>query len=606
MSQNRRRLLALGLDAFDPAVAARLKAEGRLPALERLESQARRFSLEPGEERYNGLAWEQFSSGLRTERSKRWSAVHVDPREYQVDQPTTRLEPFTEALDVRTVVADAPYFDLRRSAAGGFVSWGAHDPGVEQASRPTSLLQELTERFGPYPASEHIYGHVWPDAEQTRRMGEALVAAAEQRARITTWLLRERLPGWDLAIAVIAEYHSATEALWHGWDEEHPLHRLASAAPARAGLTAVYEALDRMLGALLDAFPDVPLLAFTPHGMGRNLADVPGMILLPELLYRHATGKRGFSPDPAWALDGTGSPEIAAAGNWSEAVLPRVRVEPAGGGPQPWWRFWQPATPPLPAPESYALHWMPVTRYRPAWPGMRCFAVPSYYDARVRVNLEGRESRGIVPLGRYREALDEVAALLESCTDSLTGRPLDMRLTPRLDGDPLERDPSDADLVIRFHKDYYAFDHPTLGRIGPAVPPARRAPAGWASVTSCGRASPTAGTWASLRRRRCRRRGRCWAARRRAVGRRAHLSGRAGRCFLSMRQRNVLPQAATRSSAPCPTARGLPRSTGRSPRSASGSSPRWRLESPPSWRGVVPKVTRSSGPSWRGKPTERP
>ncbi|MBI1357730.1 MAG: hypothetical protein GC160_25610 [Acidobacteria bacterium] len=471
MNRNRPRLLVLGLDAFDPAVASRLKAEGRLPALERLESRSRRFSLDPGPDRYTGLAWDHFSSGLRPEESRRWSAVSFEPAEYQISQPTTRSQPFTERLDTRTVVFDVPYFDLREAAAGGMVSWGAHDPGVEPASRPTGLADEILEKFGPYPASDYVYGHVWPDAEATRAMAAAMVAAVERRAEITSWLLTQRLPGWDLAMAVVGEYHSATEAFWHGWEESHPLHGLPSAEPARQGLVAVYEALDRMLGRLLDELGDTPLLAFTPHGMGRNLADVPAMLLLPELLYRNSTGKQGFTPDPRWPLDGSGGPGVAEAGNWSEAVLPRLHIE---GSVQaaPWWRFWAQPEAPLAQPSDYGLHWMPATRYREAWPAMKAFALPSYYDARVRVNLEGREGRGIVPHGRYREALDEVAALLESCRDPRSGEPLEIDIERRLQGDPMDRDSTDADLVVRFRKDYYAFDHPSLGRIGPA--PCRR------------------------------------------------------------------------------------------------------------------------------------
>ena len=34
------------------------------------------------------------------------------------------------------------------------------------------------------------------------------------------------------------------------------------------------------------------------------------------------------------------------------------------------------------------LEWMPATRYRALWPTMRAFALPSFYDGRVRLNLQ--------------------------------------------------------------------------------------------------------------------------------------------------------------------------------------------------------------------------
>jgi hypothetical protein len=225
---------------------------------------------------------------------------------------------------------------------------------------------------------------------------------------------------------------------------------------------AVYEAADRMLGRLMADHPGARLLVFAAHGMGRNLGDVPAMLLVPELVYRHFTGRTGFTPDPAWASDGTGSPDLASVPHWSTAINERLVVEPAA---RRWWQR---------APEAVAsrLDWMPAARYRPAWPGMRAYAEPAYYDARLRVNLKGREARGLVPVRRYRETLDELEALLRACTDPRTSRPIEIEIDRRDDGDPRARADTDADLIVRFLEDYYAFQHPSLGTIGPA--PCRR------------------------------------------------------------------------------------------------------------------------------------
>lgn len=458
-----RRLLVLGLDGFDPVIAARLREQGRLPNLARLEATANRFRLEHGIEKYTGLAWEQFSSGLTPEAASRWSEVSIDPATYVAHQHMTQLPPFTIGLPGTRVVFDVPYFNLRADGdAQGMVCWGSHDPGVEAVSSPPTLREEIAERFGGYPADEVVYGHVWPNAERTRKMGRLLVEALNRRSAVSRWVLSERLPTWDLALTVIGEYHSAVEALWHGWDEKHPLHEFPSAAPAREGLIAVYEAADRMLGEMLDAFPRARVLAFAAHGMGRNYGDVPAMLLVPELLYRHFTGRQGFSPDPAWAADGTGSPDLANAEHWAATIIERLSVKRAR---TPWGRrrLRRAPTP---------LDWMPAARYGPAWSGMRAYAIPAYYDARVRVNLKGREGRGLVPVRRYGRTLDEVEALFRACTDPRTGRPLAIEIARKEEGDPRARHATDADLIVRFLDDYYAFEHPQLGVIGPA--PCRR------------------------------------------------------------------------------------------------------------------------------------
>ena len=326
----RSRLLVIGLDGFDYDVAASLRAKGGLPNLTRLEKASCRFRLSPGIEKYTGLAWEQFSSGLTPSESSRWSATNIDTERYVPEQPRTRLTPFVEKLDVRSVVFDVPYFDFRlTTGARGMAAWGSHDPGVARHSAPSELSEEIIRHFGDYPATNFIYGHVWHNPEEAAQMSRAMIKAVELRSDITGWLFRERLPDWDLAVTVIAEYHSATEALWHGWEESHPVHRCASSKAARAGFVGVYEAADKMLGRMLDEFSDAAVLAFNPSGMGRNLSDVSAMLLLPELVYRYCTGKVGFTPDPSWSLDGTGSADLVPTENWSTTVNKRLRVKPA-------------------------------------------------------------------------------------------------------------------------------------------------------------------------------------------------------------------------------------------------------------------------------------
>jgi predicted AlkP superfamily phosphohydrolase/phosphomutase len=109
---------------------------------------------------------------------------------------------------------------------------------------------------------------------------------------------------------------------------------------------------------------------------------------------------------------------------------------------------------------------MPAARYRQAWPAMPAFALPSYYDGQVRINLQGREANGVVPLPEYRAACESVAALLDECRDALGGG----RVVERIDAcdrHPLEIGPTQADLTIGWRNAPLGLVHPRLGRIGP-------------------------------------------------------------------------------------------------------------------------------------------
>lgn len=248
---------------------------------------------------------------------------------------------------------------------------------------------------------------------------------------------------------------------------------LGGALSAMSGAPSVMTSGPRQVAALEACLQRKPEVVFA-HRLGAmapllrtRLPHAP----VPELLYRHFTGLAGFEPDPSWAADGTGSSSLVEVDNWSRPILERMEVTPAL--PRRSWRSgFRRRWPPRPHQRSSSLDWMPAARYRAAWPGMDAYAIPAYYDARVRVNLRGRESFGTVSTRRYQRVLDEVEQLVRECRDAATDEPLSVEFERAESDDPLQRASTDSDMVLRFHKDHYGFRHPRLGMIGPA--PCRR------------------------------------------------------------------------------------------------------------------------------------
>jgi len=447
-----RPLLVLGLDGYEPSVAEHLLAEGKMPNLRALVADSMRCRLDHGEAKRTGLAWEHFSLGREPSAYGRHAAVHFDPATYQVTQQGTSTTPFVADLDKRVLVFDVPYFDLSAAPnCTGLVSWGAHDAGIEPQCAPSSLAGEIAKKFGAYPATPYIYGFVWPNADHTRAMTDALVEAVDRRSAIGHWLCTERLPDWDMAVLVVSEFHSAIEALWHGYDPAHPLHHLPSADPARAGIVGVYEAFDRMLGLYRRSMPQADLAVFSMHGMGANDSDVQTMALLPELMYRASFGAGLFERHPDWCVAPETIPMLRAGERWSGAVKSCLR-HPGGGAE---------------SGEKSSLDWMPATAYRRYWPAMQAFALPSYYDGRIRLNLVGRERGGRVALPDYHAKLDEICALLAGCRDPRTDAPVIRTIARPVAADPLRAGPTEADLVVIWRGAPTAFRHERFGLIGP-------------------------------------------------------------------------------------------------------------------------------------------
>src|ERR1044072_6027190 len=188
-----RRVIAVGLDGYEESLGRRLIEAGEVPSLARLRERSARYLLDHGPAQRSGLAWEHVSTGLSPDASGRYAALHFEPKTYAVWQEGTRLGPFAARLKSRTVVFDAPYFDLAKAPeVRGVVGWGAHDPGITLAARPDTLLQECEARFGQYPAEGWIYSVVWASPDRAREMGEALTRAVSVRAQAARWLLGER------------------------------------------------------------------------------------------------------------------------------------------------------------------------------------------------------------------------------------------------------------------------------------------------------------------------------------------------------------------------------------------------------------------------------
>jgi len=467
-------MLVIGLDGYENTLGDKLMATGRMPALKKLRDQSARFLLDHGPAKRTGLAWEHFSSGLSPADAERWSAVYFDPETYQVEQKGAAFVPFPAKMTAKTVVFDTPYFDLSKASdVRGITAWGAHDAGTNRASSPPDLLEEATRDFGPYPATDWIYGFAWPSPERCSEMGNALVRAVDQRSQMTKWLLSERMTDWDLGIVVVSELHSATEGLWHGVYESHPLNNHPSSAAAGKGLVDVYMAVDRLIGELSTAFEGRDLVVFSMHGMGTNQSDVPSMLLLPELLYRLQFGKPFFREPEAWSNVPDGVPTSTREDQWcietpdTRGVLDRIGGYTERKIPETLRHLFHTDAWTTSRRKKSSLAWMPAARYQPFWQKMRAFALPSYYDGSLRINLSGRERHGLVQSGSYESVCQEIVDILGECRDPFTGDPVVEHIEYYGRDAPLALHPSQGDLIIVWKGTPLALEHPEVGRIGP-------------------------------------------------------------------------------------------------------------------------------------------
>jgi predicted AlkP superfamily phosphohydrolase/phosphomutase len=295
-----------------------------------------------------------------------------------------------------------------------------------------------------------------------------------RRADICEHLIRKER--WDLFLTAFGETHAAGHYIWHQSQPDHPLHRIFEPSDGDP-LLRTYQEIDRAIARIEASLPpDAYLVVFAAEGMEANCMDLPSTVFLPELLYRHSLpGSLGLG------VSGNGLGEIALPSrSWVPAVwgtqagLSRLRRALRRRLPSALSykldRLWGRSAEDVLRPnQAGALGYQPTMWYRHLWPRMKAFALPSFSEGYVRINVKGREASGIVDAGDYDRLCDEVSAEIASLTDAHTGKPI-VREVRRTRRSALDDTPGlpDADLVVRWMPlPTDTVDTRSWGRIGP-------------------------------------------------------------------------------------------------------------------------------------------
>jgi predicted AlkP superfamily phosphohydrolase/phosphomutase len=473
---------AIGLDSAEWKVIEALLERGALPNMARLARRGITAPLENDSLYRTSLVWEAFLTGSVDPTRRFRGAIEFDPETYVSYRIGARpLRAFFDQLDgIRTVAFDVPYLSLAGRDQDVCVnSWGGHIRTYPRASNPSGLLREIDARFGPHPAWAIEHVHNWRRPEKLAEVAQALADGARLRGEIASWLVSNH-PDWDLLLTVLTESHSAAEWYGHSLAVGPPLTGIPTAAAARGHLHDIYRALDEGVGQIVDALPEnASVVVFSLHGADARNVDVPSTVLLPELLHRL---DRGCSllrdPDQArWRRDGFPPILLEPDEEWYD-YMRRRRVGSTRVRLDRWrWRLRPSRNGDVPeetarTPDEIGtprdpLDYQVVSWYRRAWPRMRAFALPTFADGRVRINLAGRESAGIVAGRDYERACDDVERALRACRDPRTGRGVIASIERPCVSDPYRADGLDADLVIEWVDGIDALEHPEEGTIGP-------------------------------------------------------------------------------------------------------------------------------------------
>ncbi len=401
MMRTRERVLAVAIDSADARFVRRLLDDGRLPSLRALlvgGVWGGVRSPTPG-----GAVWPTFVTGASP-------AVHGCNGEWGW-QPTTMtvarascgaLTPFWKGIarQGRSVtLLDVPFAPALGIHGCNEVSdWGPHPQVGTDVRVSAPGLRRLVQESGVHPlALGDAYTEGPHDRAGVRRVLSRCLTGARQRGDLSLRLRAETAP--DVLLVVFSEPHHAGHFLWHTVDGTHPAHANGSGSATHGGLADLFVEIDRQIGRLAEAAgPQARILVFSLHGMQAAV----GIPVLGPLLQ-------------AAGLAATRGP---AAQTWPERVRLGGRAL-RGGLPLRLKRAYHRL-----APRGVRSRLAGPPQTLPAYDWARTAAVslPTYQNGLIRLNVAGREARGIVHPEQYDATCDRVSRMLREVT-AATGAP---------------------------------------------------------------------------------------------------------------------------------------------------------------------------------------
>ncbi len=264
------RTLVVGFDGATLEMCDRWRAYGRMPVLDGLMadgSWARMRSVFPFN---SAVAWTTLVTGLSPGTHGIFDFVLPREGAYSLrvatgdDRRVPAVWTHASAGGARVGVVNIP-MTFPSEPVNGFMISGMDAPGLgERAVHPPELLDRIRRIQPDYRIMSKAYIRAehgeWDSAERE------LIGAMEARARLVAKLARPR--DLDLLMVNLEATDGSHHFFWQHFDPTHPRHDRELARRYGDTIGRVYEATDRELGRLIDAYAPDTVFVVSDHGGG--------------------------------------------------------------------------------------------------------------------------------------------------------------------------------------------------------------------------------------------------------------------------------------------------------------------------------------------------
>jgi len=401
------RVLAIAIDAAESTLIRRLIEQDKMPALKSLLSEGRWLGVKAPAHVGSGSVWPTFMTGGEP-------SVHGVYGEWCWQPDTMSLSrhqggglvPFWKRLvdeGVTVGVFDLPFMPMLGLRNGFEISeWGPHELFEGQVGVAPEGVRKLVSESPAHALSFCRLDSEGPhDLENLTKLASACLAGIKIRGALAKRLIKETQP--QFALITFTEIHHASHYLWHTEEPEdevyatEPFRNLPTIKPS---LRDIYREVDHQIGELIESCgKETRVLVFSLHGM-QPTHGIPALLepILCELGFAKLADWRGQS----WIGRAT-------------RLLAAVKRRAPGGLKKLYYKT-------LPATTTRALA-RPTMLPSYDWSQTRAFSLPTDQYGWIRVNLKGREAKGIVAIEQYGEVCSQLEDRLRSL-HTPEGKPL--------------------------------------------------------------------------------------------------------------------------------------------------------------------------------------
>lgn len=420
-TEERNKLLIIGLDGATPSLINRWIDE--LPHFKEIKKNGIFGSLRSTIPPFSCPAWNCFMTGKNPGKigifDFQVGLSQFDVTSYPLIVNLTYQDSLTfwdilSKASLKVGIINVPLTYPPTEINGFMVSGFLTPPYALDYTYPEWLREEIENFIPDYEPTEFVE-MTSPELMKRGEEGflEENLRCIENTFRITDYLIQNK--EWDVFVAVFTPLDRIQHYFWHHMDEEHPKYNSGKAKKYGNVLKEFYKKLDEIIGELQKRLDEkTNIIVMSDHGFGPAYGYFYLNNFLREMGFLEVK-KPGIIEVIFGSLFKGGKKLLKTAAKLGLLELPFIKE--AILGEKSWIRRIAPKNIKLEHPYMRSRSFLDVD-----WHKTRAYA---FGNNKIFVNLEGRESKGIIKEGKeYEDLVKEIKDDLYMVKNPLTGKPI--------------------------------------------------------------------------------------------------------------------------------------------------------------------------------------